>query len=97
MVTIIPNVKPNLGLRGLTLSQPPWVHPQPRPALARGLSTLGSDMMRPIPVLDTHMRCQITLPAALGGRDCRSILQTGRLRSREAESLLDMGFKSGHL
>ena len=96
-MTIIPNVKPSLGLHGLTVSQPPWVHLQPRPALARALSTLGSDMMRPILILGTHMLCQITLPAALGGTDCCSILQTGRLRSREAESLLDMGFKSGNL
>lgn len=37
----------------------------------------------------------MVLPAAVAGRDCCPILQMGRLRSRKAENLLDVGSKSG--
>ena len=63
---------------------------------ARALSPLSSDVMRPILELGIHMLSNNLSRSPGRERDCCSILQMKRLRFREAESLLDVGFKSGN-
>ena len=52
--------------------------------------------MRPILELGIHMLSNNLSRSPGRERDCCSILQMKRLRFREAESLLDVGFKSGN-
>ena len=87
---IIPDARPSAGPAWLTLSQLPWGHPALQPRATGVPAPLGSDMMRLI-FLSAHSRVLSNDPPSSPwdvGKDCCPILQIGRLRSREAGSLL---------